>query len=294
MAAVTRRTGIGQHTLRAWERRFGFPSPLRLTSGHRRYTEDQIDRLQLIVQALAQGHRAGDVVPLPTARLEALVGASRPRPQAEPTWEATLIQKAQGFEREGIVSELSHAYASLGVCTFLHERLVPLTSAIGTAWVEGRLGITHEHFLTEILEDTLRALRTPLEHSAQGRPVLLATLPHERHALGLQMAALITALAGRRLRILGVEVPAEEILAAAEKLDPIAVAISVSVDSASPETARSLTWLRARLPAHIALWVGGQGATTLNDLVPTVECMTALQDLDRELRRIAGRTDDQS
>ena len=32
MGAVARRTGIGEHTLRAWERRFGFPAPHRLES----------------------------------------------------------------------------------------------------------------------------------------------------------------------------------------------------------------------------------------------------------------------
>jgi len=36
MGAVTKRTGITEHTLRAWERRFDFPKPVRLVSGHRR------------------------------------------------------------------------------------------------------------------------------------------------------------------------------------------------------------------------------------------------------------------
>ena len=68
MGAVTRRTGIGEHTLRAWERKFGFPSPVRLESGHRRYPVEQVQRLLLIDTALNAGYRAGDVVPLAEGR----------------------------------------------------------------------------------------------------------------------------------------------------------------------------------------------------------------------------------
>jgi len=290
MAAVTRRTGIGHHTLRAWERRFGFPLPLRLASGHRRYTDGQIERLTLIKRALAQGHRASDVVPLSVANLEALLGFER----SEPGWAAQVIRKTQAFDREGIVSDLAHAYASLGVRTFLRERLVPLTAEMGTAWAEGRLDIKHEHFLSEILEDTLRTLRTPLEHGAQGRPVLLATLPEEQHTLGLQMAALTAALSGRRLRILGVRTPAEEILAAALALDPAAVGISVTPYSASPDAVRALNELRAHLPAGIALWVGGAGAALLNGLEPSVLPLSSLDDLEVELRRLARHDSERS
>ena len=288
MAAVTTRTGIGQHTLRAWERRFGFPKPMRLPSGHRRYTDEQIGRLHLIGQAIALGHRAGDVVPLREGRLKQLLRGSHPRPSAMPAWEVQLLEKVRTFDREEMVSDLSQAYASLGLRTFLRERLVPLTSAVGDAWEAGELAIKHEHFLSEILEDTLRTLRTPLEHGGKGRPVMFATLPEEGHRLGVQVAALVTALAGRRVRILGAEIPADEIWGAAEHLDPLAVGISVTAHTASPATARALGRLRRLLSARTALWVGGSGADLLPGLDATIQRITGIEDLEAELRRAAA------
>jgi len=288
MAAVTTRTGIGQHTLRAWERRFGFPAPLRLPSGHRRYTDEQIARLHLIGQAIALGHRAGDVVPLREDRLEDLLRRSHAHPPALPAWEVRLLEKVRSFDREGIVSDLAHAYASLGLRTFLRDRLVPLAAAVGDAWAAGALAIKHEHFLTEILDDTLRTLRTPLEHGTLGRPAVFATLPGERHTLGLQVAALVTALAGRRLRILGAEVPAEEIAGVAGQLDPLAVGVSVTAHTAHPATARSLNRLRELLGDGTALWVGGSGAGLLPGLHETVERIGGIDDLEAKLRRDAG------
>jgi len=47
---VVERTGVGEATLRAWERRYDFPAPVRLPSGHRRYTESDVERVRQVVR----------------------------------------------------------------------------------------------------------------------------------------------------------------------------------------------------------------------------------------------------
>jgi len=42
VAAVARHTGVPAVTLRAWERRYGFPSPRRASGGRRLYTQRDI------------------------------------------------------------------------------------------------------------------------------------------------------------------------------------------------------------------------------------------------------------
>ena len=289
MAAVSRRTGIGQHTLRAWERRFGVPKPMRLPSGHRRYTDEQIEHLGLVAQALSLGHRAGDVVPLSPQRLQSLLDRERARAVPEPAWETQVLDRVRGFDREAIVCSLGQACAGLGVRAFLRDRLVPLAVAAGDAWAAGRLAIAHEHFLTEILEDTLRGLRSPLEHSARGRPVLLTTLPGERHALGVQMAALTIALAGRRVRVLGVETPVEEVGAAAAALEAVGVGVSVSAGADPREVVPALASLRRAVPERTRVWVGGSGVGALARLHPAVTRVATLQELEHELEGLAHR-----
>lgn len=46
---VVERTGVAEATLRMWERRYGFPAPQRLPSGHRRYSERDIELIQGVV-----------------------------------------------------------------------------------------------------------------------------------------------------------------------------------------------------------------------------------------------------
>lgn len=50
-------TDIAPATIRVWERRYGRPKPVRLPSGHRRYSSDEVTWLRRVGEALANGHR---------------------------------------------------------------------------------------------------------------------------------------------------------------------------------------------------------------------------------------------
>lgn len=293
MGAVTRRTGLGEHTLRAWERRFGFPTPLRLESGHRRYTAEQVQHLMLIARALECGHRAGDVVPLSSGDLEELLretGVADGLASVGGTDEAIVevVEACRKFDREALVRLLRRDATVLGMSRFLRERVAPLLEEIGDEWSRGGIEIRHEHFFSEVLEDELRILRAPLEISAGGRPVVLASLPSELHSLGLQIAALEITICGRAVRVLGPQLPPDEIVAAAEALDAAAVGLSVSLFAPVDETARDLEIIRAALPTSIQLWLGGQGSIGLDRVPDGVKILPALDDLDHAVQRLRG------
>jgi DICT domain-containing protein len=48
-------SGINEATLRMWETRHGFPVPQRLRSGHRRYTERDLEAVRSVVRARSEG-----------------------------------------------------------------------------------------------------------------------------------------------------------------------------------------------------------------------------------------------
>lgn len=52
---VVERTGVPEGTLRMWERRHGFPRPERLPSGHRRYSERDIELVRQVAADRAAG-----------------------------------------------------------------------------------------------------------------------------------------------------------------------------------------------------------------------------------------------
>src|SRR4051812_29773248 len=51
-------TGVPEHTLRAWERRYGIVAPLRTDSGYRLYDEEAISRIRAMKELIAAGWAA--------------------------------------------------------------------------------------------------------------------------------------------------------------------------------------------------------------------------------------------
>lgn len=263
-------TGLSADAVRVWERRYGFPMPIRLPSGHRRYRREDLQRLRLVVEAVAQGHRASMAVRAPEAALKQLLA-----PKGNPAVEGLSLAVA-ALDSARIQAQLRTALAQLGWKPFLQQVVSPLLDRVGMAWAEGSLGVHHEHLLTEVLEDFLRELR----HACPARPghgsALLATLPGERHRLGLLMAALAHAAAGIQTELLGVDLPVAAIAQAARVLKVDRVAVSLSLQSSGETARRLLLDLKERLPAGCRLVIGGQGAARTRK----VEGVERMQGLD--------------
>jgi methanogenic corrinoid protein MtbC1 len=265
IGALARATGLSIETLRTWERRYGFPIPTRKPSGHRLYPMTSVARLRRIVAALALGHRAGDVVPASDDDLGALLGmlagpVPAPARVGDALDPAALLPLVARFDADGLARTLNAEWGRLGPLAFLEQRVAPLVRAVGDAWASRRLEIRHEHFLSERLTDLLRAYRLPFEERARGPLAVLATLPGESHAIGLQMAALVMATSGCRVCYVGTEVPIGELASVASDLGARVTGISVSSATSGARTIAALTKLRQRLPRRVALIVGGDGA----------------------------------
>ena len=246
--------------LRAWERRYGFPVSVRLTTGHRRYEPRVVTRLKLMAQAVAQGHRPSQLAQADEAALRALIlpgGNTRVE---------TLFAGVVAMDSARIRSLLREYMQELGWEPFLVQVVSPLLDQVGIAWADGTIGIHHEHLISELLEDFLRALRQRFHSQPGCGRVLLCTLPGERHRIGLLMAALAHAARGARTEVLGEDVPIANIAEAALTLKVDQVAVSVSTHLTGEPARVLLRELRERLPRECRLLIGGKGAARLRNL----------------------------
>jgi DICT domain-containing protein len=104
---IARQTGVPEGTLRMWETRYGFPVPERLPSGHRRYNEDDVQRVRQVSRDRESGmsmpaaiERALQLASEPEASIFA--GVRRRRPDLQPYLLAkrTLIGLSHAIEDE--------------------------------------------------------------------------------------------------------------------------------------------------------------------------------------------------
>ena len=263
IGAVARATGLSPDTLRVWQKRYGFPVPQRRASGHRLYSAVDVRRLRRISEALARGHRPGQVVGLAEPRLESLLseGSATASSSAMPETSVEALLPLVRLHRGPELTEALLAEAGrLGPPVFLRLCVVPMLQAVGDAWARGELGVANEHFFSERLSDVLRSLRLPYERGPAGRCLVLAALPGETHGLGLQVAAFVAAVAGLQPHGLGTDTPVPEIVAAVKTRRPAAVGISISVSTGGAASRDRLAELRRAIPASIPILVGGAGA----------------------------------
>jgi len=284
IGALAAATGLGVETLRAWERRYGRPRPARRASGHRRYGPAEVAWLRLVAQAVGAGARPSEVVPLSLPALRRLV------PAAAAASAAPWLVSVRRFDATGLARSIVRAHAAApNPAAFLDDDLVPFLAAIGARWAGGRLGIRHEHFATEVVGAVLARLLARVRVSARAPALVLATLPGERHGLGLAMAALVAADRGVRPRSLGPDTPPEEIVAAVDEGRADAVAIAVSAATGGPAARRGIARLRALLPAGVPLLVGGGGVVGPRRLPVGVRRCGSFRDLAQSLAEVGAR-----
>jgi MerR family transcriptional regulator, light-induced transcriptional regulator len=290
IGAVARATGLSADTIRVWQKRYGFPVPQRRPSGHRVYSLADVRRLRRISEALARGHRPGQVVALSEARLDALLtgtASMRSAPPPGTTPLKPLMNLVRAHDGQALTSALLSDAAALGPIEFLRLRIVPLIELVGDGWEKGELGIAHEHSFSERVEDVLRVVRLPFERDAAGPRITLATLAGETHGLGLQMCAVIAAVSGLAPHLLGTDLPVSEIAAASRARKSAALGISISISTGGPASRDQLAELRRAVPAATPILVGGLGARRSH---PPGGCVILddLQGLHAWMRRLSA------
>ncbi len=291
IAAVERDTGISKDTLRAWERRYGFPSPRRDDAGDRMYPAEQVERLRRIKRLLDAGHRPAQVARLPVESLDGLLQRSlglHARGAADAGAAQTVapyIELLQRNDGDALQRALSLAVLRQGLAGFVTAVVAPLNTAVGNAWMLGRLQVHQEHLYTEVVQRVLRAAIASAarpEPSASPARVLLTTVPQEPHTLGLLMTEAMLILEGCHCVQLGAQTPLADIDAAVRDHAADIVALSFSTLLPAAQVLESLHELRRRLPAAVALWAGGSCAA-LSRAPAGVEVLREFADLARML-----------
>lgn len=265
---VERDTGVAKETLRVWERRYDFPQPQRDSFGERVYPSEQVQKLRMIKRLIDLGYRPGKVISYDMEALQALAekAADQRQPRRAPHPDLQLyLELCRSLDADSLRRRLSQALMVMGVKNFVIDLMAPLTAMVGDAWACGQFAVYEEHLVTESLQAVMHsavfALPQASHISATPRPrILLTTLPQERHGLGLLMAEALFSAEGAQCISLGVQTPLPDIVEAARSQQVDVVALSFSSAMNSRQVTESLKQLRARLPEHVELWIGGGNA----------------------------------
>lgn len=261
--AVSRMTGLSVDTLRAWERRYEAVVPVRGERG-RVYSDADVERLKRLDELVRQGHPIGTIAGSTDAELERLLrGAGRHAPRHEDPPVANLEPLATALDRydlDAIETTLNRYAVLLPPRELVFSVILPLLQQIGARWEAGRLRPSHEHLVSAIVRSVLGgSLRSVARPTGPPR-ILFATPTGDHHELGLLCAALLAATAGHGALYLGANLPASDILHAADTSGAGVILLSLTAPGVVP---RSEISALAAAAADREIWVGGPAADQL-------------------------------
>lgn len=265
ISAVERETGLSKDVLRVWERRYGFPNPLRDGRGEREYALADMVKLRAIRRLMDAGMRPGKLIGLSMGELDVLADARAPvhRDPANPALAREVIALLKAGDPVALRRALTRWLMTQGLQLFVLNTLAPLTRALGVAWMRGEIAVFEERLYTEQAQQTLRAGIDALARERGSPRILLTTLPGEQHALELLMAEAVFACEGAQCIFLGVQMSQEDVRLAARAYESEIVALSFSVAFPLRQATDALAALQRALPEHTALWAGGEAMRRL-------------------------------
>ncbi|MCS2610288.1 MerR family transcriptional regulator [Halomonas dongshanensis] len=196
---VSRLTGVNSVTLRAWERRYGLIRPQRTPKGHRLYAQDDISRIERILQWLNRGVPVSQVVDL----LDQPETIEAPMPDAG-DWESQVNQ-LQGVIEALDMPRLEALYhqslALYPMSVMVNELWHPVIKRLEAKWVD-----EPDELVRRTLETFLRSqvgIRLHYANQATRGPlILLNTMPDDPGPMWMLLIALMASEQGYRIQIL--------------------------------------------------------------------------------------------
>ena len=229
---VARRIGVAVTTIRTWDQRYGLGPSHREPGRHRRYSEQDLARLELMRRLTTDGVDAAEaarIAKATTSDSAAQVPLGGPLPAGHAAGTAKGLRRAALALDPADVDRLLALALADGVVRAWTSVIVPALCSLGSQYAVAGRYIAAEHLLSGAVSAALARVPRP-----PTRPrVLLACAPTEQHSLPLEALAAALAECGVASRMLGAQVPANALRDALARTDPAAVAIWAH----SPETA---------------------------------------------------------
>jgi MerR family transcriptional regulator, light-induced transcriptional regulator len=224
LKAVVRETGLKPDTIRAWERRYGVPTPRRTLGGHRLYSQRDIDLLKWMNARQHEGMSISRIVdmwkalegegkdPLQVTSHSMMVqnvslGAVGELSKARQEW----VQACLNFDAPRADQILGQAFALFSPESVVLEVLLRGLADIGDGWYRGDVAVQQEHFASQLAVRRLQTMIAASPAPTRLERIVVAGPADEQHTLSLLVISLFLRRQGWDVIDLGANVPLDRL-----------------------------------------------------------------------------------
>ena len=222
VAQVEALTGIKAHTLRIWERRYGFLKPQRTPTNIRFYSDEQLKKLLNFGILVRNGFRISKLDKMSDEAIFEAVTSILSDPSSEDSDEIkglTLCMLEMNEEEFDNIFE--RQVIRKGFLKTVTEMIYPFLQYVGVLWNTNKAMIAQEHFVSNLIRQKLVTAIERLSIPPKNAPaIVFFLLEGEDHEIGLLLANFIAKELGWRTYYLGQDVPIVNIHKVIEIVEP--------------------------------------------------------------------------
>jgi MerR family transcriptional regulator, light-induced transcriptional regulator len=252
---LSRRLGVSDYVLRAWESRYGLLQPVRSAGGFRLYSEADVLRVRRMQAHLARGLSAAEAARAVLGEDSAADDGRAAGPDRIPgevsELSGALGQALDAFDEPAAQAVLDRLVSDLSLRTVLRDVVMPYLTELGERWERGTATVAQEHFATNIIRGRLAGLARGWGNG-HGPRAVLACPPGELHDLALMVFGIVLNRNGWRIDYLGMNTPIEELTRTVDARHPDLVVLATTVPENLAPLAAQLTALGQRAPLALA------------------------------------------
>lgn len=266
--AASRLSGVSEHLIRIWERRYQAIHPSRSENGRRVFQDADVTRLRYLKQLTDVGYSISKIASLASEELVELLQKSSTLQLIHNQFEKIdqAFEYLKHYRIDVLASFLERNEKQMGVREFLLDFVSPLFAKVGVSTQKNELSVAHEHVLSALLRDHLGRLLYSLSRPDESQQVKIAfaTREGDLHEFGILIGAVLAALNGYKVHYFGSSMPAKALSLACTSLQCQHVVVSFVISPTSPQlNSRYVDELLDGLKSDVKLVVGGPGCVQM-------------------------------
>ncbi len=250
-------------TIRSWETRYNAITPARTESGHRLYSDQNLEDLKwLKIQVQENGMKISEAVKqLHSSRKKFYHSAEDSATQTPAEYSRQveeLYQAAAEIDIDRFNYLLDLKFSMFHHQTVFFSIIAPLMVRIGEEWENGAISVAHEHMITNIIHQRFNQFFRVFPVAPHLPKVLALSPSGEHHGLGLLLFSLFLRENGFQVVYTGPDTPLEGLADMVGKQDFKLVCMSVATPRTRPIAEQYIEELSAAVP-ELQFLLGGQG-----------------------------------
>lgn len=239
-------SGVGVHTIRAWEKRYKAIVPIRDEAGHRVYSKEDVEKLILLSELCLLGYTISKIASMSSSELKAQLKELGKKEESLESLDLKLINESSSsinvdetltilrlalktYKLDVISQELLKLKIILSTRDLVFKIISPLMGELGRAVESREYSISQEHALSALVRFHLGHLLYRQSEGFKNRPLFLVCgVEGDMHEFGILQASLLCQFHEYNVVYLGPNLPVEALIDTVRSLNPDGIIVGAT------------------------------------------------------------------